>query len=154
MRRTFITLCVALLPAAAAAQSHTIVALSHTDHTAYEIDPVTGQHLHTFKAAEQPHEGVASPDGRTYYAAIPNGPHVVVLDATTTMISNGPTGGSLADLKDTRTLIVGTDQVAVDAFGATLLGKTAADLPFIAKAEALGAGSADYRALSPIEVAA
>jgi len=81
-------------------------------------------------------------------------PTLVVLDATTTMISNGPTGGSLADLKETRTLIVGTDQVAVDAFGATLLGKTAADLPFIAKAEALGAGSADYRALSPIEVAA
>jgi uncharacterized protein (DUF362 family) len=77
-----------------------------------------------------------------------------VLDATTAMISNGPTGGSLADLKETRTLIVGTDQVAVDAFGATLLGKTAADLPFIAKAEALGVGSADYRALSPIEVAA
>jgi uncharacterized protein (DUF362 family) len=81
-------------------------------------------------------------------------PTLVVLDATTAMISNGPTGGSLADLKETRTLIVGTDQVAVDAFGATLLGKTAADLPFIAKAEALGAGSADYRALSPIEVAA
>jgi uncharacterized protein (DUF362 family) len=81
-------------------------------------------------------------------------PTLVVLDATTTMISNGPTGGSLADLKETRTLIVGTDQVAVDAFGATLLGKTASDLPFIAKAEALGAGSADFRALSPIEVGA
>ena len=83
MRRAFVTLCVSLLPMAAFAQSHTIVALSHTDHTAYEIDPVSGRVLHTFKAAEQPHEGVASPDGRTYYAAIPNGPHVVVLDATT-----------------------------------------------------------------------
>ena len=67
-------------------------------------------------------------------------PTLVVLDGTTTMMTNGPTGGSLADLKETRTLMVGTDQVAVDAFGATLLGKTAADLPFIAKAEALGAG--------------
>jgi uncharacterized protein (DUF362 family) len=81
-------------------------------------------------------------------------PTLVVLDGTTTMIANGPTGGSLADLKETRTLIVGTDQVAVDAFGATLLGKTAADLPFIAKAEALGAGTADYRSLSPVEVSA
>jgi len=81
-------------------------------------------------------------------------PTLVVLDGTSTMITNGPTGGSLADLKETRTLIVGTDQVAVDAFGATLLGKTAADLPFIAKAEALGAGSADYRSLSPVEVSA
>ena len=84
MRRVLVTLCVAsLVPAAAVAQTHTIVALSHTDHTAYEIDPVSGRVLHTFKAAEQPHEGVASPDGRTYYAAIPNGPHVVVLDAAT-----------------------------------------------------------------------
>jgi uncharacterized protein (DUF362 family) len=81
-------------------------------------------------------------------------PTLVVLDGTTTMMTNGPTGGSLADLKETRTLIVGTDQVAVDAFGATLLGKTAADLPFIAKAETLGAGRSDYRALSPIEVSA
>jgi uncharacterized protein (DUF362 family) len=81
-------------------------------------------------------------------------PTLVVLDGTSTMITNGPTGGSLADLKETRTLIVGTDQVAVDAFGATLLGKTAADLPFIAKAEARGAGSADYRSLTPVEVSA
>jgi hypothetical protein len=44
--------------------------------------------------------------------------------------------------------------VAVDACGAALLGKRAADLPFIAKAEALGAGSADYRSLSPVEVSA
>ena len=84
MRRALVTLCVlSLLPAAAAAQQHTIVALSHTDHTVYEIDPVSGRTMHTFKAAEQPHEGVAAPDGRTYYAAIPNGPHVVVLDAVT-----------------------------------------------------------------------
>jgi uncharacterized protein (DUF362 family) len=81
-------------------------------------------------------------------------PTFVVLDGTTTMVTNGPTGGSLSDLKETGTLIVGTDPVAVDAFGATLLGKTAADLPFIAKAEALGAGTADYRSLSPVEVSA
>jgi uncharacterized protein (DUF362 family) len=81
-------------------------------------------------------------------------PTLVVLDGTTAMVTNGPTGGSHADLKETRTLIVGTDQVAVDAFGATLLGKTATDLPFIAKAETMGAGTADYRSLSPIEVSA
>jgi uncharacterized protein (DUF362 family) len=81
-------------------------------------------------------------------------PTLVVLDGTTVMMTNGPTGGSLADLKETRTLIVGNDQVAVDAFGATLLDKTAADLPFIAKAEAMGAGTADYRILRPVEVRA
>jgi len=84
MRRALATLCVlSFLPAVATAQSHTIVALSHTDHTVYEIDPGSGKVLHTFRAAEQPHEGIASPDGATYYVAVPNGPHVVVLDART-----------------------------------------------------------------------
>ncbi|MBP8646723.1 MAG: DUF362 domain-containing protein, partial [Syntrophobacteraceae bacterium] len=47
-------------------------------------------------------------------------PTLVVLDGTTVMMTNGPTGGSLSDLKKTNTMIAGTDPVAVDAFGATL----------------------------------
>jgi YVTN family beta-propeller protein len=84
MRRTLLTLTAVFLgPFFAAAQPHTVVALSHTDFTAYEIDPASGAVLKTFKAAEQPHEGVASPDGSTYYVAVPNGPHVAVLDGAT-----------------------------------------------------------------------
>jgi len=76
-------------------------------------------------------------------------PTLVILDGTTTMMTNGPTGGSLADLKETNTMIAGTDQVAVDACGATLLGKSLSDLPFIAMAEAAGLGTADYQSLNP-----
>ena len=76
-------------------------------------------------------------------------PTLVILDGTTTMMTNGPTGGSLEDLRATNTMIVSSDQVAADAFGATLLGKTAADLPFIGKAEAAGLGTADYESLKP-----
>jgi uncharacterized protein (DUF362 family) len=79
-------------------------------------------------------------------------PTLVVLDGTTSMMTNGPTGGSLSDLKQTNTMIVGTDQVAVDAFGAGLLEKDVSDLPYIAKAEAKGVGTADYQALNPIEL--
>jgi uncharacterized protein (DUF362 family) len=79
-------------------------------------------------------------------------PTLVVLDGTTSMITNGPTGGSLSDLKQTNTMIVSTDQVAADAFGVTLLGKSAAELPYIGKADAAGAGRADYRALNPVEL--
>ena len=53
-------------------------------------------------------------------------------------MTNGPTGGSLSDLKQTNTMIVSTDQVAVDAFGAGLLGKTAGDLPYLLKARQRG----------------
>jgi uncharacterized protein (DUF362 family) len=80
-------------------------------------------------------------------------PTLVVLDGTHTMMTNGPTGGSLADLKQTNTMIVGTDQVAVDAFGVTLLERTTSDLPYIDQAAQAGAGTADYKSLQPKEVA-
>ena len=79
-------------------------------------------------------------------------PSLVILDGTMTMMTNGPTGGSLSDLKQTNTMIVGTDQVAVDAFGATLLDRSANDLPFIGMAEAAGLGTVDYRSLDPVEL--
>ena len=80
-------------------------------------------------------------------------PSLVILDGTMSMMTNGPTGGSLSDLKQTNTMIVGTDQVAADAFGATLLDRTFNDLPFIGMAEAAGLGTADYRSLDPVMAA-
>ena len=77
-------------------------------------------------------------------------PSMVILDATTSMMTNGPTGGSLSDLKNTNTMIVSTDQVAADAFGASLLGRSLDELPFIGKAEAAGIGTADYHKLNPV----
>ena len=77
-------------------------------------------------------------------------PTLVVLDGTTAMMTNGPTGGSLSDLKNTHTMIVSTDQVAADAYGASLLGRSLDQLPFIGKAEAAGLGTADYRKLNPL----
>lgn len=79
-------------------------------------------------------------------------PTLVILDGTMSMVANGPTGGSLDDLKATRTVIAGTDPVAVDAFGATLLDKTAEDLPHLKMADERGAGKADYRSLKIVEV--
>ena len=79
-------------------------------------------------------------------------PTAVVLDGTQSMLTNGPTGGSLSDLKPTGTLIVSTDAVAADAAGAALLDKRPDDLPFIAKAQAAGAGTADYRSLDLKEI--
>ena len=79
-------------------------------------------------------------------------PTIVILDGTVSMMTNGPTGGSLTDLKQTDTMIISTDQVAADAFGATLLNKSFRDLPFISKAEAAGVGTADYPSLKPVEL--
>lgn len=81
-------------------------------------------------------------------------PTLVILDGTTTMMTNGPTGGSLSDLKATNTLIASTDQVAADAVGATLLGKSVSDLPFILKAAEAGVGTADVETLNPVRSSA
>jgi uncharacterized protein (DUF362 family) len=77
-------------------------------------------------------------------------PTLVILDGTTTMMTNGPTGGALADLKDTNTMIISTDQVAADSFGCSLLDKTIYDLPFISKATEAGAGTDDYASMKPV----
>jgi uncharacterized protein (DUF362 family) len=77
-------------------------------------------------------------------------PSLCVLDGTVSMMTNGPTGGSLSDLKETGTLVVSTDPVAADAVGVELLGRTLADVPYIRMAEKAGAGLADYRRLNPV----
>jgi uncharacterized protein (DUF362 family) len=79
-------------------------------------------------------------------------PTLVVLDGTVTMMRNGPTGGSMSDLKQTGTLILSTDQVAADAFGATLLDRRPDDLPFIGKAAAAGLGTKDWESLRPVSL--
>jgi uncharacterized protein (DUF362 family) len=79
-------------------------------------------------------------------------PTLCVLDGTVSMITNGPTGGSLADLKETGTMIISTDPVAADAVGVELLGRTLADVPYIAMAAKAGAGQADYHLLNPVRL--
>lgn len=79
-------------------------------------------------------------------------PTLCILDGTVAMMTNGPTGGSLSDLKETRTLVVSTDPVAADAVGVELLGRTLAEVPYIQMAAKAGAGRADYRALDPVVI--
>ncbi|MHC4574409.1 MAG: DUF362 domain-containing protein [Planctomycetota bacterium] len=77
-------------------------------------------------------------------------PTLVILDGTQVMMTNGPTGGSVSDLKRANTLIASCDQVAADAYGCTLLGLKSPDLPYLAKAQTAGSGTADYESLKPM----
>ena len=76
-------------------------------------------------------------------------PTLVILDGTEVMMTNGPTGGSVSDLKRANTLIASCDMVAADSFGCSLLDLKSSDLPYLAKGEAAGAGTTDYQALKP-----
>lgn len=72
-------------------------------------------------------------------------PTLVVLDATRMLMKNGPTGGSMGDVAKGQSLIVGTDMVAVDTFGYTLLGRDPANLEYLHKAEARSLGTTKWQ---------
>ena len=76
-------------------------------------------------------------------------PSLVIADGVVSMVANGPTGGSVEDLKPTATMILGTDQVAVDTAAAGLLGLGPAQVPYLGMAAAAGAGTTDYASLNP-----
>jgi uncharacterized protein (DUF362 family) len=77
-------------------------------------------------------------------------PTLVILDGTEVMMTNGPTGGSISDLRRADTLIASTDCVAADSYGCSLLDLKVSDLPYLAKAERADAGTTDYESLKPI----
>jgi len=82
-------------------------------------------------------------------------PPVCILDATRILTGNGPTGGNLDDVKIMNTVAAGTDIVALDAFGAELLGRKIDEVKSLAAGQARGLGKIDYRslALRELEVA-
>jgi vacuolar-type H+-ATPase catalytic subunit A/Vma1 len=91
---------------------------------------------------------VNSPTLRASIAAFLK-PQLVVLDAVRILTANGPTGGNLADVKRKDTIIAGVDQVAVDAYGATLLGLKPTDIACCTEGQARGLGTMNYQSLSP-----
>jgi uncharacterized protein (DUF362 family) len=74
-------------------------------------------------------------------------PVLTILDAVRILTANGPTGGDLDDVKRLDTVVVGTDQVAVDSFGATLFGMKGSDLNTVKLAAKAGLGVMDLSKL-------
>ena len=78
-------------------------------------------------------------------------PALTVLDAVRVLTTNGPQGGNLKDVKTMNTVAASRDQVAIDAFGASLFGKTAEALPHIRRACTRGLGEMDLTKVQVIE---
>lgn len=70
-------------------------------------------------------------------------PSLVVLDGSRLLVSNGPTGGSPSDVRPGNVIAAGTDQVAIDCFGARLLGLDPQDIAYLGMAAQLGLGTLD-----------
>ncbi len=79
-------------------------------------------------------------------------PTLCVVDATRTLMKGGPKGGNLANVIKRDIIAVGTDDVALDAYGTELLGKNPAAVEHITIAVKKGLGEMDYRKLKPISV--
>jgi uncharacterized protein (DUF362 family) len=74
-------------------------------------------------------------------------PTLTVLDAVRILTANGPQGGNLNDVKRLDTIVVSTDQVAVDSYGATLFGMKGGDLSYVKAGAAIGIGTMDLSKL-------
>lgn len=74
---------------------------------------------------------------------------LTVLDAFRILKNHGPTGGRLDDVDNSaeraRRIIVSTDPVAADAYGATLFGMQPADIGYIRESHEGGLGEINYR---------
>jgi uncharacterized protein (DUF362 family) len=81
-------------------------------------------------------------------------PHLTVLDAFRIIVRNGPTGGSLQDVATPQKCIVGTNQVSVDAYGATLFNLRPEEVGYIKLANELGLGEINLSRLNIAEVSA
>ena len=73
-------------------------------------------------------------------------PTLVILDGMNVLMSNGPTGGRLSDVKPMNTIVAGTDMIAVDAYGYShLLERDIAELTYLHKANERGLGNINWK---------
>lgn len=68
-------------------------------------------------------------------------PTLTVLDATRVLIRNGPQGGNLADARDMHQVIASLDEVAVDHYGARLIGVDPMSVTYLRLGQERGLGT-------------
>ena len=68
---------------------------------------------------------------------------LIILDSYRMLLRNGPSGGSLNDVKLAKTVVCGTDPVAIDSYGASLFGFDHNKIGFINVASERGLGIKD-----------
>jgi uncharacterized protein (DUF362 family) len=75
-------------------------------------------------------------------------PTLTIIDAYRVLLRNGPTGGRLSDVALKKTLLAGTDPVALDAYVAKAYWNLeAAELPYLKLASDRGLGTAAFESL-------
>ena len=78
-------------------------------------------------------------------------PQITVIDAVRVLTAHGPQGGDPDDVQLRGFVAAGTDIVALDAFGVTLLGHEPQEVKTIKAAADRGLGTLDFQSLAPVE---
>ena len=76
-------------------------------------------------------------------------PDLTVIDAIRILKNHGPTGGNLADVEQTNTIIASHDMVAADSYTTRLFGLNPGDIPALRSAQTMSLGVTD---LTTVEV--
>ena len=79
-------------------------------------------------------------------------PTLTVVDAVRILVTHGPTGGSLNDVRQSNTVIASHDIVAADAYAATLFGLSGADVGYVKAAAEMGLGTMDLDSIKVEEI--
>ncbi|MFO7179818.1 MAG: DUF362 domain-containing protein [Pseudomonadota bacterium] len=79
-------------------------------------------------------------------------PTLTIVDATRVLVRNGPQGGNIDDARDMHQVIASLDQVAVDAYGATLIGEKPENVKYLALAHERGIGTMHWQDVPHVEV--
>lgn len=79
-------------------------------------------------------------------------PTLTIVDATRVLLRNGPQGGNIDDAKDMHQVIASLDQVAVDAYGATLIGEKPENVRYLKLGHERGIGNMNWHEVPQIEV--
>ncbi|MCA9641166.1 MAG: DUF362 domain-containing protein [Polyangiaceae bacterium] len=79
-------------------------------------------------------------------------PTLTVVDATRVLMRNGPQGGNIDDAKDMHQVIASLDQVAVDAYGCTLIGEKPENVEYLKLGHERGIGNMNWKELRVVEV--
>ncbi len=79
-------------------------------------------------------------------------PTLTVMDATRVLVRNGPQGGNIDDARDLHQVIASVDQVAVDTYGARLVGVDPQSVSYLRLGQERQLGTMNLEALRPVEV--
>jgi uncharacterized protein (DUF362 family) len=79
-------------------------------------------------------------------------PTLTIIDATRVLLRNGPQGGNIDDARDMHQVIASLDQVASDAYGATLIGEKPENVKYLKLGHERGIGNMNWHEVPQIEV--